>query len=285
MTAAWSRREVVTALAVGGVALRVGVAAAQSDDVLERLRKAGVVKIGMANQPPYSGLKPDGSVTGLAPTLVKTIMAKFGVNKVEGVVAPYGQLIPGLQAGRWDMIGASLTITKERCAQVRYSDPITLDGGTIAYIKADQPQPPKSYAEIGSRNLKIGMLTGSYLLKKIQSLGVPANNILQFPDNPSLIDGLLAKRMNVAVSTYSSVRDLQKARRGAFEFVYPVPDDPPHGGGCAFRPPDTSLYEAFQRELRALKKSGEFMKIGAQFGFELPPEILDMTAEGACAAA
>jgi ABC-type amino acid transport substrate-binding protein len=91
--------------------------------------------------------------------------------------------------------------------------------------------------------------------------------------------------VQVALSTYSSLRDLAKARNNLFQLKYPLPDDPPHGGSPAFRQSDTELFQAFQRELKAMKKSGEFKKIAEQFGFEVMPQLLEMTAESSCAAA
>ena len=281
-----TRRQFLAAITIGGFAARaIGAQAQPAATSLEQLRKAGVIKIGIANQPPYSGLNPDGTITGLAPTVVQLIMGRLGVPKVEGIVAPYGQLIPGLQAARWDMIGAVLTITKERCQQVAYADPITDDGGAFGFIPSVLADAPKTIVEAGQKRLKIGILTGSYLAQKLQSANVPISDISQFADNPSLIDGLAAKRVQVALSTYSSLRDLKKARNNLFEIKYPIPDDPPHGGSPAFRPGDTELYQAFQRELKAMKKSGEFAKLAEQFGFDALPELLEMTAEQACSAA
>ncbi len=282
---AWTRRSLLAA-ALGSIAGIPRVASAQAPSVsLEQLRKAGVVRIGLVNEPPYSALNPDGTITGLAPTMVQVIMGRLGVPKVEAVAVADGQLIPGLQAGRWDMIGAVLNITKERCQQVVYADPLTEDAGAFGYIPSVVPASPKTMAEAGQKGLKIGILTGSYLVKKAQTVGVSDSLISQFPDNPSLIDGLAAKRIQLALSTYSSLRDLRKARNGLFEITYPLGDDPPQGGSPAFRPADKELYENFQRELRAMKKSGEFEKICQRFGFEASPRLLQKTSEQACSGA
>lgn len=281
----WTRRGVLVGT-LGTLAIPPSLALAQAaPTTVEQLRKAGVVRIGIVNQPPYSGLNPDGTITGLAPTMVQTIMGRLGIPKVEGIAVPYGQLIPGLQAGRWDMIGAVLNITKERCQQVTYADPLTEDAGALGFIPAAVSAPPKTIGEVGQKGLKVGILTGSYLLKKAQSLGVADGAISQFPDNPALLDGLAAKRVDIALSTYSALRLMRKARGGSFEVTYPLADDPPQGGSPAFRPTDTELHENFQRELRAMKKSGEFEKICQQFDFEASPHLLQLTAEQACAGA
>jgi phytoene dehydrogenase-like protein/ABC-type amino acid transport substrate-binding protein len=291
--ASFTRRDMLKTIAVGAVAAVAGGSSTRrlwAQEVgapisLAELRKAGVAKIGLANQPPYSGFNPDGSVTGIVPTVVQAVMAKLGVPKLEAVMVPYGQLIPGMQARRWDFIGASLTVTKERCGEVLYTDPIAFDGGIMAYVPVEVPNPPKSIAEVASRGMRAGVLSGSYLVKRLSNFGISTANLSQFPDNPSLIDGLLAKRIQVAVSTRSSILALQAQRKNVFDVVYPVPEDMPRGSSPAFRKIDTELHEAFQRELRALKHSGEFEKIAAKFGFDSPPELMSMTIAQACALA
>ncbi len=286
MTLNLSRRELLQALAISGItlpALNLSAFAAESP-ILDKLRKAGVVKVAMANQPPYSGLNPDGSVTGISPTIVQMIMMKLGVPKVEGIIATYGQLIPGLDAGRWDIIGASLRITGKRCPQVLFADPFVFDGGAIGYLPAEIASPPTSIAEIGRMGLKVGILSGSFLIKKAEGLGVDASNISQFPDNPALIDGLMAKRAKVVLTTNSSLRNLRKARNNAFAINSPLPDDVPAGSSAAFRTVDKELHAAFQRELRALKVSDEFVRLNEKFGFDVPSkDLLKITAEEACA--
>ena len=54
--------------------------------------------------------------------------------KVHGIVANFGDLVPGLQAGRWDMIGGVISVTKARCALVQYTDPFEFNGMEIAWF-------------------------------------------------------------------------------------------------------------------------------------------------------
>lgn len=281
-----TRRRLLHAVA-GGMAIVIGAVCtvpAQANGLLEELKAAGSIKVGLANQPPYSGLSPDGTVSGFVPTLIKDIMGRLGIPEVEGYVATYGELIPGLQAGRWHMIGASFRLTEERCAQVAFADPVTFDGGAIAYIPGETDKPDNSIAALAETGQPVGILQGSYLLTAAQEAGIDDANISQFPNNPSLIDGLLANRVPLVISTNASLLGLREARNDAFDIVYPLSDDPPKGSGPAFRPQDSDLRDAFQKELRAMKASGELDKLAAEFGFAPPPPSLaDATAESVCA--
>lgn len=254
-----------------------------SKTTLADLKSAGVIKMGLANQPPYSSVAPDGTVGGFVPAIIQQVMEKIGIPRIEASVASYGQLIPGLQAGRWQMIGAAFRLSKERCAAVMFTDPVVFDGGALAFQEGRVSNSPAAIESLASTDGSVGILQGSYLVRLAVSLGVAQDRILQFPDNPALIDGLLAKRVQVAISTNSSLRDLQK-QRGGFEIQYPLADDPPVGSAPAFALGDDELHAAFQRELRAMRASGELDKLAAQFGFEPPPDALrSISAEDACA--
>lgn len=286
MRTVFSRRAVVGSGSMLMLALAAPAVWAQGQGLLARLQAAKKVKVGFANQPPFSALNPDGSVTGIAPTISKQIMTRLGVPQMEGVIATYGELVPGMQAGRWDFVSASLTINKQRCAQVKFSDPIVFDGTAIVSLKGAMPNPPKLLAEIVRDKIVIGVQSGGANSRAALAGGIDQANMLQFPNDASIIDGLIAKRIQVAFGSNSSLKVAYGMRNLDVVVTYPVADGPANGSGCAFRPDDTDLYAAYQRELRAMKVAGEYQLILKQFGFDAPPpEQLNMSAEQACEAA
>jgi polar amino acid transport system substrate-binding protein len=257
-----------TVLAGLSLPLLIRPSFAQQAVTLEQLKSAGVIRVGLVNQPPYSGLNPDGSIGGFVPTLTQKIMEKLGVPKIEPYVATYGELIPGLQAGRWQMIAAAFCLTKERCGQVA----------------ANTPTPPKTIKELAAGEGMIGVLQGSYIIKLATEQGIPENRLSQFPNNPAIIDGLTTGRVTAAISTNAAFRQLQ-TQRGGFDIVYPLSEDPPVGSAPAFALGDTELLNAFQTELRAMYKSGEVVAMAKEFGFDPAPANLEgITSEKACAA-
>ncbi len=273
-----------TALGLGGGLLLPPSATAQDGDLLAQLRRAGVVKVGLANQPPYSGLNQDGTVSGFVPALVQRVMAGLGVPRIEGVVGTYGELVPGLMAGRWQMIAASFRLTRERCQAVLFSDPVTFDGGAIAHVAGSLPTVPRNLAEVAAARHTVGILQGSYLARLIQERGIDRSLISQFPSNPALIDGLLTRRVQVAVSTDASLRELRRQRDNRFDIVFPLADDPPVGSAPAFRRQDVALHAAFQQQLRTMRAAGEVDRLAAEFGFSPPPpDLAGITIDAACA--
>jgi polar amino acid transport system substrate-binding protein len=62
-------------------------------------------------------------VTGESPEIIRAVLGKIGVKKIDSVLTEWGGLIPGLQAGRFDLIAAGMYITPERRQQVLFTDP------------------------------------------------------------------------------------------------------------------------------------------------------------------
>jgi polar amino acid transport system substrate-binding protein len=281
-----SRRDALVGILALPATLRVAPvwaqAASAGSGLLARLQAAKSVTVGTTNFPPYSGINLDGTLTGVVPILTKTIMEKLGIPEVKAVATPFGELIPGLQAGRWDFIATALTITKARCTQVSYADPMISDGAAIISLKGQIDDPPKTIAELVASKLAVGVSTGGALSRLVLSVGVSPDNIRQVPDNGAMVDALVAKRIQVILQDYAGIKDALDKRKLPVDVTYPVSDAPKTRSSCAFRAGDTDLRDAFQKELRALKASGEFLAVSRQFGFDPLPEMLTMTADQAC---
>jgi polar amino acid transport system substrate-binding protein len=279
MRGGWTRRRIV---ALGGAALTAipVTALAQGQGLLARLQASRKVRVGIANQLPFSALNPDGTLVGVAPTITKMIMNRLGITQIEGFLGGYGELVPGMLAGRWDFIASCLTVTQPRCQQVAYSDPITSDGRCIVTLKGQRG--PKKISEL--KDYVVGLLGGGADFRLVQLRAVPLANLRQFPNDTALLDGLLARRFQAQFGSHPGIAEMIR-RRGLekeLEVVYPIEDDAISFAACAFRKDDTDLHAAFQRELRALKASGEFATAVSSFGFDVGDRLLNATPEQAC---
>ena len=258
-------------------------AADKGQGLLAKLQAAKKVRMGFPNQPPFSELNPDGTVTGAAPTISQRIMQRLGIPEVDGILASYGELIPGLQADRWDFVAAALTITKARCGQVRFGDPIIFDGDNIVAVK-DHPGPmPKRLSELAKGGFIVGAPAGGADVKALLAAGVALGNIRQFTNDQSQIDALLAKRIDFSIMSPSGVRQSIKLRQLDLEITYPVEDDPPRGSACAFRLQDTDLHDAYVGEMRKMRASGELTAILSSFGYDTTAQQLGMPVDQLCA--
>ena len=100
----------LAAMAASAAPLSVRALAAST---LERARQDGYIRVGFANEAPFGFATPDGKLTGEAPEVAKAVLAKIGIPQVDGVLTEFGSLIPGLKAGRFDIIAAGMFINPE----------------------------------------------------------------------------------------------------------------------------------------------------------------------------
>lgn len=259
---------------------------AVSESTLERVKSEGVVTVGFANEKPYAYATPDGKLTGEAVEIARVVLKNMGINEMEGVLTEFGSLIPGLKAGRFDLITAGMFITPVRAKEVAFANPEYSIGEALA-VKPSNPKGLHSYKDIADQpDVKVAVMGGAieneYLLKS----GVSREQIVTVPDNPAAISALQSGRVDAITMTGPSLQALLDAAQDAeiervMDFEQPVIDGKSVRGygATAFRIEDEEFRQAFNRELQLLKESGELLEILQQFGFteqELPG---DVTAE------
>src|SRR5262245_11026843 len=108
---------------VGGLVTATTFGAAHAQSTFEKAKQDGYIRVGFANEAPFGFATPDGKLTGESPEVVKAVLAKIGISQVDGVLTEFGSLIPGLQAGRFDIIAAGMFINPKRCEQIQFSEP------------------------------------------------------------------------------------------------------------------------------------------------------------------
>jgi polar amino acid transport system substrate-binding protein len=80
------------------------------------------------------------------PILRRTALSLLGVKEVDGVLTEWGSLIPGLRAGRFDAIVASMYITPTRCKQIIFANP-TYGIGEALIVQKGNPDGISNYAD------------------------------------------------------------------------------------------------------------------------------------------
>ncbi len=251
---------------LAGAALGSAPAAAQ--EKLEQLKEQGFARIAIANEPPFTAVNADGTVSGAAPDVAREVFKRLGVPDVVASISEYGAMIPGLQAGRFDAITAGLFMKPERCAAVAYSEPILCDAEALA-VKAGNPLNLHSYEDIAANpEATIGAPGGGTEERLALQAGVPRDRVIVVPDGQSGIKMLQDGRIDAYSLPVLSIADLlAKADDENLEMVAPVKGAPVYCDGAAFRQQDEALRDAFDVELAKLKESGEFAKIIEPYGF------------------
>jgi polar amino acid transport system substrate-binding protein len=277
---AWTDRTRQALLGLAAVAFATtGFATAGLAASLEQMKEQGFARIAIANEPPWTEVKADGKVTGAAPEVARAVLQKLGVDEIVASISEYGAMIPGLQAGRFDMVTAGLFMRPQRCAAVIFSEPDLCDFEAFA-VKTGNPTGIMTYADLGaSDTVKVGAPGGGTEEKLALDSGVPRDRVIVVPDTQSGIKMLQDGRIDVYALPYLSLADAIEKSGGGLELVGPVENTPIFCAGAAFPKDATALRDAYNVVLAELKASGEFAKIIEPFGFKAEPAMMVTTEE------
>jgi polar amino acid transport system substrate-binding protein len=262
----------------------------QAESTLERARREGVIRVGFANENPYAFAQPDGTLSGEAVEVARAVFQQLGIDEMEGVLTQFGSLIPGLQAGRFDVITAGMYITPTRCEEVLFADP-EYQVGEALIVEAGNPLGLNSYEDIAANpDARVGTGSGYLEIDYMLAAGVTEDQITTFPDDPSGVAGLQAGQIDAWTGTRPTLLITMGTTNDpnlelADPFQQPVVDGEPviSYGGAAFRYDDLDFREAFNEELQAIKDSGQLLELIGQFeGFDEGSLPGATTAEDIC---
>jgi polar amino acid transport system substrate-binding protein len=272
------------ALGAAGCSRVATASTKEGGDLLDRLKAAGVVRLGIAGEIPFGYIDKNGDLTGEAPELAKVIFKRLGVDKVQPVPTEFGSLIPGLKSQQFDVVAAGMYVNPERCQQVIFADPDyqMLDA---FIVRKGNPKGLHDYKDIVAKKAKFATGTGYAEIQYAVDAGYKQSDILIVPDQVAGLNAVEAGRVDVFAGTALTVREVVK-KSGKTESTKPfapLVKGKPHidGGAFAFRPTETGLRDAFNVELRKLKQSGELFRILRPFGFT-KAEMTDLTAKELC---
>lgn len=268
------------------------VACAQpTGTTLERARQAGVLRIGISGERPYSYISGSGEVTGAQPAVARAVLARMGVGGLEAVQMPFAELIPGLREGAFDLIAAGLTITPQRCTEVAFTRPDFV--APPAFLVPDgNPRGIGTLQGVVRSGVRLAVLDGSSELTYARSAGVTEENLLLSDSQSSLFRDVVGGRAQVGALTAISLADELRRNPGSgVEITDPV--EPTVDGrtvvpaaAFAAHTGETDLLAAFDAELTALQDSGEWLTLTEPFGMDagnLPDR--DLTTAQLCSPA
>lgn len=285
-----SFRNILQSVRVGSVAavtLCALATGAYAQSTLEQAKEQGFLRVGFANEAPYGFATADGKLTGEAPEVAKAVLQKMGIEQVDGVLTEFGSLIPGINAGRFDMIAAGMFITPKRCQAIDFSNP-SYKIASALLVKEGNPKNLQTYEDIAANSdVKLAVLTGAVEKTYAEAAGVTDDQLMTLPDPPSMLTAVQGGRADAAALTTLSISNLAEKGEGV-EMVGPIEtagDQSTVGyGAFGFRQDDDELREAFNEVLADFIGSEEHKKLVWDFGFGRDFMIPDKTADEICGA-
>lgn len=259
-----------------------------SEDLLAQLKEKGTVTVGFANEQPYA-YQEDGELKGAAVDIAEAVFKELGIDTVKGKLADFSQLIPGLNAGKFDVITAGMAINPDRCENVDFGEPEMMYGEGLV-VQAGNPLDLHSYEDIANNpDATVVIMQGATENEYVKKEGVSEDQIQSAPDIPATFSAVASGRADATTGTEMSLKmALETSGSDNLEFVtdFEQPDIPgiPSYGAAAFHKDSDKLREAYNEKLAELKEDGTVKEILEANGFSAENNSVpeDITTEGVC---
>ncbi len=263
------------ALALGAALALALNGAALAADTLAKVKAAGVMKVGTETEfAPFDYIDA-GQHVGLNVDLFDELGKELGV-KIEWVTLPWDGVLPGLEAGKFDIVAGPATITKARMEHYVFSAPIA--EATVALMKRASDKTIMKPEDIAGKAVGAGKATAQ--LAQLQSFGsklpggVTTKEYVGF--NEAYAD-LAAGRIVAVGNSLPNIAFVAKQRPETFSVVLPTFGVKTYFGYIGRKgDDDKSLMDAVDAALVKMKKDGRMGKLQQKwFGvsFDTPDAV------------
>lgn len=238
---------------------------------IDDLKSAGFVRGATANEVPYGYMDASGAAKGIGPDVAIAIFKKLGIEEVDWTVTPFGSLIPGLKARRFEFVAAEQNVLPDRCKQVQFTVANSSYGEGLLVPKGN-PKKIHSYEDIKKDpSLKVAIVSGADQIDFLHGMGIDESQIVMIQGNADAPSTVQTGRADAYAATELTVAKLVENSpqlEQASPFTDPVVDGKSARsfGAFSFRPEDKEFYEVFNKELTAFKKTDDYKKILMAYG-------------------
>lgn len=167
---------------------------------LKKIQKAGKLVIATSPDfPPFESLDGSGKVTGIEIDILEEVCAQLGAS-LEIQQMDFDSVLPGVQAGKYDMGVSGITITEKRQKNVLFTDAYCLAAQAIV-VKEGSPISSKADLEGKTVAVQTGTTAESFCMDNGYTVSAYAANndaqsaLLQGKADAWVIDDLTAADM------------------------------------------------------------------------------------------
>ncbi|WP_434623296.1 transporter substrate-binding domain-containing protein [Azospirillum sp. B2RO_4] len=254
-------RTMVKAALLGATMLVAGAAAGTAmADTLADVKKAGVLTVATEMQfPPFDFLE-NNEYKGVDRDLIDEVAKELGV-KAKYMDLPWTSVLPGLEAKKFDLVIAPVTITKERMK--RYTFTVPISEATAALMKRADDKTINKPEDIAGK--KVGGGKGTSQLAQLkeygQTLPTPPD-VREYVDSNQSYADLAAGRVDASVNSLPNLNFAAAKRKDTFAVVLPPFGKPSYFSWVGrLDENDKSLVEAVNAALVKIQKDGRMATI------------------------
>ncbi|WP_175820994.1 transporter substrate-binding domain-containing protein [Burkholderia sp. BCC0419] len=238
--------------------------------------------IAYIEEPPFGWTEADGTATGADLELAETILRQIGVTRIEYCPMTFSELLPGVEAGRWDM-NVPLFVTPQRANTVAFSVPVWGIGDGFL-VRPGNPKALRSYASIAERpDARLGIIAGQVQHDSAMASGVSRRQIVVFEQQADAIAAVLSGVIDAYASTALGNR-IAASRIGSSMIQAVAHESDVNGsqrtpplGAFSFNRGNRDLLMAVNQQLRSYLGSPDHRARMARFGLtarEIDPAVL-----------
>jgi octopine/nopaline transport system substrate-binding protein len=240
--------------------------------------------------PPWNATDSSGQLVGFELDLAKDLCGRMGV-ECEVVAQDWEGIIPALQAGKYDVIMAGMSITDERKKVIQFSDSYAatparfavlkdsdlasyagkLDRANLDEVDADEQAAIDAMKEAFDGKT-VGVQVATTHANVLDTYLADTVEIRKYDTQENLDLDLQSGRVDLALASMSYWQPLMNTEKGAdFAVIGPGMTGGPFGSGVGvgIRQEDSDLVELFNQAIAAAKADGTITKLSEQwFGFD-----------------
>ncbi|WP_338553333.1 transporter substrate-binding domain-containing protein [Paenibacillus sp. KS-LC4] len=240
---------------------------AASDNLLEQVKQAGVMKVGlMGTYAPYNFLNDNKEMDGFDADIAKEIAKRLGV-KAEFVAQEFSGMIAGLQAKKFDVVISQMTITDERKEQMDFTEPYITN--SVKIIVAENNDTITKLADFKGKNIGVGLGTNDETyLRKTAIPEVGDFTIKTYDDVITSLKDLNAGRIDATINNLYALKPIVEKNGFKIKAVgEPIKSD---NAGIAVRKDNPEFRDALNEALKAMKADGTYKTIFVKWFGEEP---------------
>lgn len=249
-------------------ALGFTAVAAHAEDLLDSVKKAGVLKVGLeGTYPPFNYRANNGQLEGFDVDVANAVAGKLGV-KTQFVPTEWSGIIACLQAGKFDVIVNQVTITPQRKEVLDFSVPYTYSAAQLIQ-RADDKRDFKSLDDFKGK--KLGVTLGTNYDQMARA--VPGIEVQTYPGAPEKLRDLAAGRIEATLDDRLMLPYMIKTsnlplRAGA------VVNGGKQEMAIPFRKGNPKFAKAIDDALNSLRQDGTLKKISTRwFGSDVTQPV------------
>jgi polar amino acid transport system substrate-binding protein len=245
------------ALAASLAAFALSLGAAQAQELTLKIGTEGAY-------PPFNSLTADGKLEGFDIDIANALCEEMKA-KCEFVTQDWDGMIPALQAGKFDAIIASMSITDERKQQVDFSEKYYNTPPAIAVPK------DSTIAGVTPEDLKGKTLgvQGSTTHSNYAEAKFPDTELKAYPTADEYKLDVSNGRVDGVIDDIVVLTEWVDSEAGACcKILGALPIDPVingPGAGIAIRKGETELAEKFNAAIKAIRANGKYKEINDKY--------------------